>query len=323
MKVSVLVPVYGVERYIERCAESLFEQTYDDLEYVFVDDCTPDRSIDILRSVAGRYPRREGQVKIIRNARNQGIGAVRQTLIDNCTGDCLTFVDSDDYLPRQAVSRLASEMGRSGADIVDGAWQKVTADGPSAVVKPCHERDDGRYLAMLLCQNIVSNRLWGRLYRRRLFTQDGVRLAPGIDYCEDYSLMPRLMHYAHRSFTDDPVYFYSDENAASYTHTVSEKHIRSMLKANRIVLDFFTANDTHGRYLTPLQFGLVNALRVVRAHGFSQIEADSLLPYRPHGPLFRLLAAMMRGKCPFRMAETAYLAARRLYTGTVKGNDRA
>ena len=50
---------------------------------------------------------------------------------------------------------------------------------------------------------------------------------------------------------------------------------------------------------------------------------ESLLPYRPHGPLFRLLAAMMRGKCPFRMAETAYLAARRLYTGTVKGNDRA
>ena len=51
MKVSVLVPVYGVEKYIRRCVESLFNQTYADLEFVFVDDCSPDRSIDILRSV--------------------------------------------------------------------------------------------------------------------------------------------------------------------------------------------------------------------------------------------------------------------------------
>ena len=58
MKISVLVPVYGVEKYIGRCAESLFGQTYDDLEYVFVDDCTPDSSIGVLRSVMERWPRR-------------------------------------------------------------------------------------------------------------------------------------------------------------------------------------------------------------------------------------------------------------------------
>ena len=323
MKVSVLVPVYGVEKYIRRCVESLFNQTYADLEFVFVDDCSPDRSIDILRSVMAERPERAGQVRLIRNPSNQGIGAVRQTLIDECTGDCLTFVDSDDYLPPRAVELLCAEMERSGADMVDGGWQRVTRSGAGGVNKPFQDGDERRYLSLLLCQNLVSNRRWGRLDRRRLFTDHGIRLARGVDFCEDYSVMTRLMFYARRSFINDPVYFYSDENAASYTHTVSEKHIRSMLKANRIVLDFFTANDTHGRYLTPLQFGLVNALRVVRAHGFSQTEADSLLPYRPHGPLFRLLAAMMRGKCPFRMAETAYLAARRLYTGTVKGNDRA
>ena len=321
MKVSVLVPVYGVEKYIGRCAESLFGQTYGDIEYVFVDDRTPDRSIDVLQSVARRHPLREGQIKIIRHAENRGIGAARQTLIDNCTGDCLTFVDSDDYLPPRAVELMAAEQARSGADIVDGAWQRVTAEGLSAATPPCQETDERRYLALLLCQNIVSNRLWGRLYRRTLFTRNGVSLAPGVDYCEDYSLITRLMFYASRAFIDDTVYYYSDENAASYTHTVSAKHIRSMLKANRAVLDFFTANDAGGRYLTPLQFGLVNALRVVRANGFSQTEADTLLHYRPRGPLFRLLAAMMRGKCPFRLAEAAYLAARRMYTGRVECGD--
>ena len=63
-KVSVVIPVYGVEKYIERCARSLFEQTYDNIEYIFVDDCTKDRSIEILQKVLEDYPNRKNQVKI-------------------------------------------------------------------------------------------------------------------------------------------------------------------------------------------------------------------------------------------------------------------
>lgn len=60
-KVSVVIPVYGVEKYIERCARSLFEQTLDDIEYIFVNDCTKDRSIDILNSVINDYPARKNR----------------------------------------------------------------------------------------------------------------------------------------------------------------------------------------------------------------------------------------------------------------------
>ena len=160
MKISVLVPVYGVEKYIARCAESLFGQTYADLEFVFVDDCTPDHSIDVLRSVMARYPARQAQVRIIHNEKNSGIGAVRQKLIDSCTGDCLTFVDSDDYMPLDAISLLAAGMERSGADMVDGGWQRVTRDGISAVNKPYQGGDERHYLGLLLCQ---KRRSWPRL----------------------------------------------------------------------------------------------------------------------------------------------------------------
>lgn len=71
MTVTIIVPVYGVERYIRECAESLFAQTYEDIEYVFCDDCTPDRSIDVLHEVMAAYPQRK--VRIIRNKQNKGI----------------------------------------------------------------------------------------------------------------------------------------------------------------------------------------------------------------------------------------------------------
>ena len=72
-KVSVIIAVYGAEKYIERCARSLFEQTFDDIEYIFVDDCSPDKSIEILNAVIDDYPNRKNQVRIIRNHSNIGL----------------------------------------------------------------------------------------------------------------------------------------------------------------------------------------------------------------------------------------------------------
>lgn len=313
MLVSVLVPVYGVEKYIERCAVSLFEQTYPDIEYIFVNDCTPDRSMDILRSVAARYPARSARMHIIDNAENRGVGATRAAAIAAATGDCLMHVDSDDYVPPRAVELLCRKMEETGADIVDGGWQRVTSEGLSAPVYPCRCRSDRRYLSLMLCQNVVSNRMWGRLFRRGLYTENNITLVAGIDYCEDYSLMTRLMFFARRTFIDDVVYYYSDENKSSYTHTVSPEHIRSFVRSNLLVLGFFMRNDTAGLYRYPLQLGMINVLRTVRRNGLIP-DGDGMLPvYKPEGFLFRMLCAMFRGKFPYRIAETAYLAVRKGY----------
>ena len=81
-KVSVLVPVYGVEKYIERCARSLFEQTLDDMEFIFVDDCTPDRSVEILKSIIEEYRLRFAEkkyaVRFVKMPTNSGLAAVRR-----------------------------------------------------------------------------------------------------------------------------------------------------------------------------------------------------------------------------------------------------
>ena len=67
MSITILIPIYGVEQYIAQCAEALFSQTYQDIDYVFCNDCTPDRSIEVLHEVMERYPHRKAHVKIISN----------------------------------------------------------------------------------------------------------------------------------------------------------------------------------------------------------------------------------------------------------------
>ena len=127
--VSILVPVYGVEKYIERCARSLFEQTYNNLEYIFVDDCTPDNSIAILKRVMEEYPMRKGQVRILRHERNRGIAAARNTALDAAQGSFLSHVDSDDYLARDAIRLLVNKQVETGADIVTGIFSIITHKG--------------------------------------------------------------------------------------------------------------------------------------------------------------------------------------------------
>ena len=109
-KVSVIIPVYGVEKYIERCARSLFEQTLNDIEYIFVDDCSPDKSIEILEHIVEEYrPRFTREKKVVRIERmltNSGLPAVRKHGIQFSTGEYVIHCDSDDWVHPEMYERL-------------------------------------------------------------------------------------------------------------------------------------------------------------------------------------------------------------------------
>lgn len=130
MKISVIIPVFNVEPYISACIESVLNQDYPDLEVIIVDDCTPDSSIDIARSIIGKHPR-GACAHIISHNRNQGQSVARNTGIDAATGDYLYFLDGDDYLPHDALSRLSQPaIAYGGIDFVIGNYDTVGASRP-------------------------------------------------------------------------------------------------------------------------------------------------------------------------------------------------
>ena len=122
MKVSVIIPVYNVAPYVERCLLSVLNQTWQDMEVLVVNDCTPDHSMEIVRRVVTNHPRGT-MVRILEHEVNKGQSAARNTGIRAATGDCFYFLDSDDYLPSDCIERLALLVVRYGVDVVMGNFK--------------------------------------------------------------------------------------------------------------------------------------------------------------------------------------------------------
>lgn len=281
ISVTILIPVYGVERYIGECAESLFKQTYADIEYVFVDDCTPDASISVLMSVLGQYSERRERVHIVRHEHNMGLGAARCTGLKHVKTDCFCIVDSDDILPVDAIETLVTRMQETKADIVEGAYQNYGGGSLGSVVVPFHGSQSD-YQRKLLCQNVVKNNVWAKLYRTYVTERITDLFEPGIDYAEDYSATTRLAMVTQRAWTDKVVYHYRTDNASSYTSGMSRKNVISCLKATNRILKF-----CHWRGHLPLaaEVGMLNMYRVCHRNGVAQDEADELLRYVPQNIL--------------------------------------
>lgn len=236
--VSILVPIYRVEKYIEKCARSVFEQTYSKIEYIFVDDCSPDNSIAVLQSVLKDYPTREPLVKIIHHEQNRGLAAARNTAVQHASGDYIMHVDSDDYLELDAVEKAVAKAQSENADVVIFDMNKVFTN---IIIRGYSDVPKNRmtYIHKIIQRDCSAN-IWGGLYRRSLYTNNNVWAIEGLNYGEDYATKPRLIYYAQRiSYLPEPLYNYVQYNSNAYTQNVTRKSIEDVLKACEILESFF------------------------------------------------------------------------------------
>ncbi len=215
-RVSILVPVYNAEQYIERCARSLFEQTYDNLEFVFVDDCSPDRSISILLDVVRDYPNRADQMRLVRNESNRGLATSRNITIEHASGEFLCFVDADDWLDLDAVELFVRKQQSSEADIVYGNALMHTSKGDSLL----KEGDYADKHELMLCYSRFTPGykmvLWRRLIRASLFSEHGIKAIAGLNYAEDKHLLPQVAFFADViCHLDTVIYHYNRLNEQS------------------------------------------------------------------------------------------------------------
>lgn len=257
--VSILVPIYGVEKYIARCAHSLFCQTYDNIEYVFVNDCTKDNSISILSSIIKDYPNRKNNIKIITHETNKGLAGARVTALNNANGDYILHVDSDDYITLDAVEKLVNAAKFSNADIIDAPFYNVSDDGDIISTNIPYKGTKIDYLHLLVSRTgLVNNQIWGKLIKTELYINNNINAIEGIDYGEDYCVFPRLLVNGEKYEIDDAIYYYNKGNTNSYRHTINEKNFVSYLSAEKVVYEYCKASKYGKQLQFSLDFGLAN-----------------------------------------------------------------
>lgn len=237
-KLSIIIPVYRVENFIEQCVRSLFEQTLENLEYVFIDDCTPDRSLQVLERVLKDYPQRIAQVKILHNEQNLGQSATRTRGMKSASGDYIIHCDSDDWVDKDYYQAIMQKIEETQTEIVVCDYRAEYADGGSCVVKYddfLHPHDRIRMKRQMIWA------LWGMAVKRTLIEEYKLYPPVGINMTEDFNMLVRACYYA-KSITNmhGPMYHYRCDRPDSIVNSSkkSQKILLEQRKSLQQIVNF-------------------------------------------------------------------------------------
>ena len=227
--VSVLVPIYNVEQYLGKTLDSIFTQTYQNVEYVFVNDCSPDNSLGVLKESINSHHIDESRYTIVCHEQNEGIAVSRADCIAQAKGDYVFFVDSDDWIEPDTVRQMVAATHGGTVDIVGCDFAKDYISGKTTYhtenyADTCREN-------MLRCLNYdIATVLWKLLIRRSLF--DNITITPHVDIVEDYIISVKLYYFAESFAPLHKVFYhyvqYNQERVSLQTLRSITMHIKGV-----------------------------------------------------------------------------------------------
>ena len=235
-KISLVAPIYGVERYIQKFAESVLAQTADNIQFIFVNDGTKDSSMEILeRVIEDKFAHLRPHIIIV-NKENQGLPLARKSGIERATGEYILCADSDDWLEVDAVEKIVKKIEQTNADIV--YFDLIKEYGHKQSIK--REGDYSAESKMLFIRNMFNYRAAGytvtKCFRRSLYTDNKI-FTPKLGMHEDIYLMSQIIFHA-KSLVHLPevLYHYRKDNEQAFC--AQDRHKRH-IASSRNLLDLY------------------------------------------------------------------------------------
>lgn len=236
---SVIIPIYGVEKYIERCAVSLFSQTIKEgIEFIFVNDKSPDNSMAVLNKVIAKYPERKNQIKIIQHDKNRGLAGARLTALKESKGKYVIPCDSDDWVEKDMYETMLSKAKQEDADMVICQYF-INFPNREIVSKSQFSTSPEIMLSNILMGKSHCG-LWNKMAKRKLYEKLSPSFSEGLNMWEDVSVLPRLIHLCKTiAVIDKPFYHYFQDNAEAYTQHWKTAYSKNIYDAVKINIDYF------------------------------------------------------------------------------------
>lgn len=237
--VTVIVPVYNVSEYIEKCARSIFEQTLNNLEIIFVDDCSSDNSVKIIQETLKKYPVRIPLTRIIRMQSNGGLAAARGQGIVEATGDFIIHCDGDDWVDTNLYESMYNKAIEAGADIVVCNYVEEFLNKQSL-----HEFNFALKSPKELLKKWYSNTTHmsccNKLIKKSIYYNNNILPWVGLNMWEDNGLMARIFYHSSRIENIlGPVYHYNRTNTRAMTSGYGIKQVEQMIDVATNLTKFF------------------------------------------------------------------------------------
>lgn len=229
--VSVIIPVYKAEKDIARCCRALFGQTSDNIEYIFVNDCTPDNSVAVIEQVLEEYPERKSSVIILHQPKNSGVSACRQFGLENATGEYIIHCDSDDWPELDMYETLYNKAISKSAEVVCCDYM-VEYEGQSEFVA----FPDEYVVRPSFNTAPIEGAVWNKLISHELIDRCGTEFYQGINLGEDFGFVtPCRVMSKKNAVVHKPLYHYNQLNLGSITHNYTKERFMQVVDLAKMV----------------------------------------------------------------------------------------
>ena len=297
MKVSVIIPVYKVEQYIADCARSILAQTWQDIEYIFVDDASPDASIDILEDIIdSEFAALRPKISIIRKPINEGLPQARLSGLKVATGDYVMHVDSDDWVDTDMAERLVAEARKTGADVVYHYICKENGGGKIHIAKDRQYREPVDFAKAIMARR-AHGYLVCKFIRRSLYTPD--LFYPKVGMHEDIILGVQILSRAETAvLLRQAPYHYRRTNSASFTRQSREVRHKASARSFLQLFEFYESKgwpeEMAWMRAPVLDYCMANFIRYDKENIPSVRDAFMELPLSAKRIWLRLAAGQIR-----------------------------
>ncbi len=226
-QVDVLIPVYNVARFIEKCLISVLEQNYPNLHIVLVNDASPDDSMAIARRVAEEKNRYKHSIELIDCKQNRGIGSVRQLLLSKATGKYVLFIDSDDYWDNPLVVKEWVDVAEAGNySVVVSDYCHEYPMREDSVIERIKNFSSGKEFACQILSSVQEGYFWNKLFLREDLQKYTHLDMKGINFWEDMLLVVPVLYYANSvGYYPKVTVHYLHHSSSQYTATIKPNYI--------------------------------------------------------------------------------------------------
>lgn len=244
MLISVIVPVYNTEKYLDRCIQSILGQTYSNIELLLIDDGSMDSSGEI----CDKYAQQDSRVRVF-HKENGGASAARNMGLDNARGLWIAFVDSDDWIDPEMYSEMYS---LAVAESVDAVYCDIMFEdvGAQSVYSYNNKFEDHQLMQRCLVPiHVQYFSMCNKLIAKRVFESNKIRAVEGANMWEDVELAIKVRYFVNSSkVINKPYYHYNQANITSTTHSKRQILIDGQIERVKQIEVFFVEQGAKSKY---------------------------------------------------------------------------